>query len=163
VPCECGSQWNCVGNHTTWSVLLLGNLGFNSWQHVWSYASTPSYNSIACLRVRMGSCTSLPSTHILWDLRFSQWFYWSFQSPGLWSFVVWWVVPDVVTYHNAFIFRVRPGKWRHCSPSKCWELLANLHGVTSQKTGIFWRFFPCILCSFAHIIGFCVTLLRTQT
>jgi hypothetical protein len=38
--------------------------------------------------------------------------------------------------------------WRHCDPSKCYELFTQWHSVTSQKTWIF-RFFPiCLLVAF---------------
>jgi hypothetical protein len=77
------------------------------------------------------------------DFRFSQQCCWKLECSGMWCCVVALVVPDVSWDCNAFIFKVKqskqtwaawPWRWRHYDLLNHWELLAERHSITSQKT-----------------------------
>jgi hypothetical protein len=72
-------------------------------------------------------------TLILWHLRFSQRYCYRFKSLRMWHCVAGRVVPDVSMYRNYFLFNFKqfkenvawPWQWRHWSPFKRPELLAQ--------------------------------------
>ena len=60
---------------------------------------------------------------------------WSLNSSGMWCCATGWAVPEVLKAY--YSLTTWPWRWRHCSPSNCWERLAQQHSVTSQKNRIF--------------------------
>jgi hypothetical protein len=91
-------------------------------------------------------------TVYMWDLRFSQQWFWRVLSTGIQCRVVCWKSTDVLEEHVAPIFMVKescsswflawlilwPWRWRRWHvPPKCRSTFNTLHGVISQKIELF--------------------------
>jgi hypothetical protein len=72
----------------------------------------------------------------LWDLRFEWWWIWRLLSSEM--------CHCIVCYKPAFQKNMQlhvKGRWRLWGSSETLDFSIRLHGITSQKTGIFWVLF----------------------
>ena len=104
---------------------------------------TASFESIAVL------CREVT----MWDLRFSQQYFWGFRSSEMWCLVVGWVLSitlkDIML--SSVLFKQRfLILWRNCFPSHYCELLSQQHSIAPGRAG-------CLLCWFQwpHSLNVC--------
>lgn len=79
----------------------------------------------------------------MWDLRFSQRYFWGFGFSDMWCSVTWWVVPFTlkdIMLSSEWVKRWFPMLWRCCFPSHHCELLSQKHSITPGSSECLLRY-----------------------
>ena len=79
----------------------------------------------------------------IWDLRFSEWWRWYLKSSVIWCSFGWWIIQTFRTIVLPLPLQSKgpwPWRWINHDPSKCQELLTELHIVIAKKIWHFWMY-----------------------